>query len=94
MGAASKHLAFDPGASGGRAVPAGPAGATAAGNIMLQAQALGLVGSLGELRAVLAESTGPVCHEPAADDRWSKARARFAALLDDGRPAGGENRSR
>jgi rhamnulokinase len=51
----------------GRPVLAGPVEATALGNVLVQARAVGELGSLSELRAVAAASADPVVFEPAAD---------------------------
>jgi rhamnulokinase len=50
-----------------RRVIAGPIEATALGNVLVQARATGELGSLGELRAVAAESAAPVVYEPDVD---------------------------
>jgi rhamnulokinase len=51
----------------GRPVLAGPAEATALGNVLMQARAVGELGSLAELRAVAAASADPVVYEPSSD---------------------------
>ena len=51
----------------GRPVLAGPAEATALGNVLVQARAVGELGSLPELRAVAAASADPTVYEPAED---------------------------
>jgi rhamnulokinase len=51
----------------GRPVLAGPVEATALGNVLVQARAVGELGSLAEMRAVAAASAEPVLYEPAAD---------------------------
>ncbi len=51
----------------GRPVLAGPVEATALGNVLVQARAVGELGSLAELRAVAAASADPVVYEPAGD---------------------------
>ena len=63
------------------AVLAGPAEATATGNILLQALARGSVASLADVRQVVRESYDLVCYEPEADQRWDEAYARFLRLL-------------
>lgn len=65
----------------GRPVCAGPAEATAAGNVMVQALAQGRVGSLGELRRVVAASSELRMYEPREVERWEAARTRFTALF-------------
>ncbi|HVP90751.1 MAG TPA: rhamnulokinase family protein [Terriglobales bacterium] len=64
----------------GRPVVAGPAEATAVGNVLVQAMALGLIGSLAELRAVVRESFSPASYEPRQDMAWRAAYDRFRAL--------------
>jgi len=66
----------------GRPVVAGPVEATAAGSALVQARALGLVGSLAEARELVRRSFPPDRYEPRPDGRWEDARARFAGLLE------------
>ena len=56
---------------------AGPVEATAIGNIMIQAHALGHVGSLSEIRSIVAHSFHPVRYEPKDQDVWNSAYQRF-----------------
>ena len=49
----------------GRPVLAGPVEATALGNVLVQARAVGELGSLADMRAMAAASTDPVLYEPA-----------------------------
>ena len=65
----------------GRTVIAGPVEATAIGNVLVQAIALGHLDSLASLRRVVRESFEVERFEPAASERWDEARARFSALL-------------
>jgi rhamnulokinase len=51
----------------GRPVLAGPVEATALGNVLVQARAVGELGSLADMRAVAAASADPTVFEPAAD---------------------------
>jgi len=51
----------------GRPVLAGPVEATALGNVLMQARAVGELGSLAQIRAVAAASVDPVVYEPAGD---------------------------
>ena len=64
-----------------RTVIAGPVEATAIGNVLVQAIALGHLDSLASLRRVVRESFEVERFEPAASERWDEARARFSALL-------------
>ena len=61
-------------------VLAGPEEATLLGNLLVQAIALGELGSLAEAREVVRASFAPRVHEPEPSSRWREARARFAAL--------------
>jgi rhamnulokinase len=63
-----------------RPVLAGPAEATAIGNLVVQAMALGELASVAEARALVADSWPPMRYEPASD--WAQARDRFHAMLD------------
>jgi rhamnulokinase len=51
----------------GRPVLAGPVEATALGNVLMQARAVGELGSLAEIRAVATASADPTVYEPAGD---------------------------
>lgn len=64
----------------GLTVLAGPEEATLAGNLLVQAMALGEIGSLQEARDVVRASFEPVVYEPMLGAGWDEARARFAAL--------------
>ncbi|WP_020621141.1 rhamnulokinase [Paenibacillus daejeonensis] len=63
--------------STGIPVVAGPVEATAAGNLLLQAKALGEIGTLQELRQVVADSFSPDVYEPQPSDYWDDAYARY-----------------
>jgi rhamnulokinase len=63
----------------GRLVVAGPAEATAAGNLLVQARAAGRIGTLPQLRAVVAESFDLRRYEPSGDEYWSRRYERFQA---------------
>ncbi len=65
----------------GRPVVAGPVEATALGNILMQAYARGRVGSLEEIRQVVANSTDIVTYEPGDVGPWDEAYGRFARVL-------------
>ena len=64
----------------GRPVLAGPAEATAGGNVIVQAIASGEVGSLADARAVLARSVKATRYEPRDEDDWSRAREQYRAI--------------
>lgn len=58
----------------------GPSEATAIGNLMLQAKALGLVKNMAELRSVVANSFETGCVQPGDRAPWDAAYARFLAI--------------
>lgn len=60
---------------------AGPAEATAIGNVMIQARALGAVGSLDEIRKVVRDSFEVMEYQPLHTLDWESAYERFKALL-------------
>ncbi|HVS47284.1 MAG TPA: FGGY-family carbohydrate kinase, partial [Candidatus Dormibacteraeota bacterium] len=62
-----------------RPVLAGPVEATAIGNVMLQAIALGLVESLDEARDLVRRSTAVRAYEPRSTEMWEPAWERFSA---------------
>jgi rhamnulokinase len=67
----------------GRPVLAGPVEATAVGNLLVQAWAAGEIGSLAELRAVVARSMPPTVYEPARDRGAAEAAyQRFLPLVE------------
>ena len=68
----------------GRPVVAGPAEATALGNVLVQAHARGEIDSLAGIREVVRNSTEIVTSEPDGGDAWEDAYARFRQLLEDG----------
>ncbi|HMN27816.1 MAG TPA: rhamnulokinase family protein [Caldilineaceae bacterium] len=66
----------------GRSVVAGPVEATAIGNLIVQAMALGLVGSLAEGRELVRRSFAVMTYEPAAERQaWDAAYLRLATLV-------------
>jgi len=65
-----------------RPVLAGPAEATAAGNILVQAIALGHLPSLAAARAVVRQSTALRAFEPEETAAWRAAAARFERLIE------------
>jgi rhamnulokinase len=66
----------------GRAVVAGPVEATAAGNVLMQAVALGHLGSLAEAREVVRRSFGIASFEPRPDPAVEDAYGRLVALVE------------
>ncbi len=64
----------------GRVVLAGPVEATAMGNALMQAVALGRLGSLSELREVVAASAEVTRYEPRADAAMEAAYGRLLQL--------------
>ena len=64
----------------GRRVVAGPVEATAIGNILVQAVALGELGSLAEARAVVRRSFDVSVYQPKERDAWAAAYERFTKL--------------
>jgi rhamnulokinase len=67
----------------GLPVLAGPEEATLVGNLLVQAMALGELGSLAEAREVVRASFAQRTFEPANAERWAEGRARFASLSDE-----------
>ena len=65
----------------GRAVVAGPVEATAAGNVLMQALALGHLGSLAEARDVVRRSFEITTYEPRRDPAVEDAYARLLGLV-------------
>ncbi len=65
----------------GRNVVAGPVEATAIGNLLVQAIALGQLGSLAEARAVVRRSFTPQIFTPRPIADWDAAYARLEALV-------------
>jgi rhamnulokinase len=64
----------------GRLVLAGPVEATAIGNVLVQARAVGELGTLADGRAVVRESFPVERFDPQADSRWLEAIGRFGQL--------------
>jgi rhamnulokinase len=64
----------------GLPVLAGPEEATLLGNLLVQAIALGEIGSLEEARDVVRASFEPTTYDPGRSADWQEARERFAGL--------------
>jgi rhamnulokinase len=65
----------------GRPVHAGPVEATAIGNVLMQAVGRGRLGSLADVRDVVARSFPVQTFEPRDAAAWDEAAGRFAKLL-------------
>jgi rhamnulokinase len=65
----------------GLPVLAGPADATAIGNLLVQAVALGELASLEEAREVVRVSFAPALYEPADRGRWDEAYRRLQGIV-------------
>jgi rhamnulokinase len=65
----------------GRAVVAGPIEATAAGNILVQAMAIGEIKSIAEIRSVVRASFNVKRFEPGDTRKWDKAYERYMEIV-------------
>ena len=65
----------------GRPVHAGPVEATAIGNILMQTIGRRKLGSIADLRAVVARSFPVTVYEPRDGSAWDDASGRFARLI-------------
>lgn len=63
-----------------RRVVAGPIEATAIGNAMMQAIAVGSIDSIGSAREIIADSFAVKTYEPNSAERWNEAFERFLRL--------------
>jgi rhamnulokinase len=84
IGGGSQHVTLCQFTADATSLPviSGPVEATAIGNIMGQALALGYVGSLDEIRAIIANSSELQTYEPRETGLWEAAYARFREILD------------
>jgi rhamnulokinase len=64
----------------GRTVLAGPVEATAIGNVLVQAIAMGDVASLSELRSIVRESFSIESFVPQSSQAWTDAQHRIASF--------------
>jgi len=64
-----------------RSVITGPIEATAIGNVLMQAVALGHLKSLDEARAVVRHSFKPETYKPQTSDRWDAAYLKLCELM-------------
>lgn len=65
----------------GMPVVAGPAEATAIGNILMQARGLGVVDSLAQMRRIVRASTDLETFDPASTPAWDAVAERFETLI-------------
>ncbi len=72
----------------GRRVIAGPVEATATGNLLIQAIALGHLGSLADARAVVRQSFPLETYHPASQDGWDEAYAKLLSIINPNPPMG------
>jgi rhamnulokinase len=66
----------------GRMVLAGPVEATAIGNVLVQALALGVISDLAQARALVRRSFGVMAYQPRDTAAWGEAYERYRKLLD------------
>ena len=79
-GCLNEHLNQATADAAGVPVLAGPAEATAIGNLLMQAVASGRVGSLGEARRRVAQSLPPRRFEPRERPGWAEAAQRYREI--------------
>jgi rhamnulokinase len=70
----------------GRTVVAGPSEATAIGNILVQALALGHIESLSLARALVRRSFALKIYQPIRDDGWDEGLAKLQTLINSDLP--------
>jgi rhamnulokinase len=82
VGGGSKNALLNQFTANACGVPviAGPAEATALGNVLVQALALGHLSSLAAGRELVGKSCETVRHEPRDAERWAAAGERFGRL--------------
>ncbi len=73
-------------AASGLPVIVGPEEATVVGNLLVQAIALGEIGSIAEAREIARASFAPSVCEPDGSSAWQEARSRFAGISAGGSP--------
>lgn len=66
----------------GRTVVAGPVEATAIGNVLVQAMAVGRVKSLAEARGIVWENFEVKQYEPLDRGKWDRAYQRYMGIVD------------
>jgi rhamnulokinase len=84
IGGGSQHITLCQFTADATSLPVitGPVEATAIGNIMGQALALGYVRSLDEIRAIIAHSSELQTYEPRETTAWQAAYDRFKTIVD------------
>jgi len=66
----------------GRPVIAGPVEATAIGNVLVQAMAVGIVKSLADARAIVRANFEVMRYEPRDAGKWDAAYHRYMGIVD------------
>ena len=79
-GSLNKYLNQFTANSTGATVLAGPQECTAIGNIMLQAQAAGIVSDIWDIRRIIAQSTEMVKYQPEDKEIWDAAYKKFLTI--------------
>ena len=79
-GSLNKYLNQFTANSTGASVLAGPQECTAIGNIMLQAQAAGIVSDIWDMRRIIAQSTEMVKYQPEDKEIWDAAYKKFFTI--------------
>ena len=79
-GSLNKYLSQFTANSTGATVLAGPQECTAIGNIMLQAQAAGIVSDIWDMRCIIAQSTEMVKYQPEDKEIWDEAYLKFLTI--------------
>jgi len=82
IGGGSRNALLNRFTAGATGVPvvAGPAEATALGNLMAQLMALGEVRSLSEVREIVRRSFETITYLPGDVDAWDEAYGRFSTV--------------
>jgi rhamnulokinase len=82
IGGGSQHTLLDQFTADatGRTVVTGPVEATALGNVLVQAQALGDIGSVADGREVIRRSFALETYEPQDSEAWDEAYARYLTV--------------
>ncbi|MDR1585000.1 MAG: rhamnulokinase [Prevotellaceae bacterium] len=83
IGGGSQNRALNQATANATGIPviAGPAEATAIGNMMMQAKSLGLVDSLGEIRSIVRNSVELEEFTPQDSEEWNSAFKTFQKII-------------